>query len=197
MNPAARLIAFLLLFAAALPVTAQNQTVYVSTLSGAAEAPPNASTGTGSARVTVDFDTLSMRVQVSFSDLLSMTTAAHIHCCTTASSVLAGVATQLPTFSGFPSGVTFGSYDGTFDMSSASSYNPAFVTANGGSPSGAFSALTAGLNSGRAYLNIHTDEFPNTGEIRGFLNPVPEPSTWALLLAGILGMAGVIRLRRA
>ena len=50
-------------------------------------------------------------------------------------------------------------------------------------------ALLAGLDSERAYLNIHTAQFPG-GEIRGFLSrDVPEPAVPALL-----GMAAVAAL---
>lgn len=94
------------------------------------------------------------------------------------------VATQLPSFDGFPLGVTAGSYDHTFDMSLASSYNSTFVTNNGGTVSSAFNALVFGLDAGMAYLNIHTSLFPG-GEIRGLLSPVPEPESYALLLAGL------------
>jgi hypothetical protein len=88
-----------------------------------------------------------------------------------------------------------GSYDHTFDMTLASSYNSAFVTASGGI-NGAFDALVAGLNSGTAYTNIHSADFP-MGEIRGFLHaaPIPEPETYAMLLAG-LGLIGAIARRR-
>ena len=65
-----------------------------------------------------------------------------------------------PTFSGFPLGVTSGSFMQTFDMTQASSYNPAFVTANGGTVAGAEAALLAGLHAGTAYLNIHTSMVP-------------------------------------
>ena len=68
---------------------------------------------------------------------------------------------------GFPLGVTAGTYTRTFDMTDPASYNPAFVTANGGT-TGAEAALLAGLQAGQAYLNIHTTMFPG-GEIRGFL----------------------------
>jgi hypothetical protein len=107
----------------------------------------------------------------------------------------AGVATEVPTFSGFPLGVMSGTYDETFDLTSATSFNPAFVTAQG-SVAAAETALAAGLASGNAYLNIHTTDHP-AGEIRGFLTPasssVPEPATLALIGAGLFG---IWRLRR-
>ena len=106
----------------------------------------------------------------------------------------AGVATTVPTFIDFPLGVTSGTYDHTFDMTQASSYNPAFVTAHGGTVATALNDLLAGLAAGEAYLNIHTGQFP-TGEIRGFLAaPVPEPETYALMLGG-LGLLAALRRR--
>ena len=64
----------------------------------------------------------------------------------------------------------------------------------GASASGAFDALVAGLNSGSAYANIHSEMFP-AGEIRGFLTLVPEPETYAMLLAG-LGLVSLMARRR-
>jgi NAD-dependent oxidoreductase involved in siderophore biosynthesis len=58
----------------------------------------------------------------------------------------------------------------------------------------AFNALVAGLDAGQAYLNVHTASFPG-GEIRGLLVPVPEPETYALMLAG-LGIVGWAAKRR-
>ncbi|GGY31531.1 CHRD domain-containing protein [Pseudoduganella albidiflava] len=168
-----------------LATTAANATVYTATLSGAIEAPPNESPGTGS--VTVDFDiaTHTMTIDVTFSGLLAPTTAAHIHCCTAAPETgTAGVATELPTFTGFPTGVTSGTYSHVFDTSLAATWNPNFVTNfGGGTIAGAEAAFMAGLESGTAYLNLHT-EFAPGGEIRGFLQPVPEPATFALLALG-------------
>jgi hypothetical protein len=114
-----------------------------------------------------------MRVQASFSGLLANVTNAHIHAPTAvAGQGPAGVATTLPTFPGFPSGATAGTYDQTFDMLLATSYNPAFVTNNGGTPATAFAALKTAIADGKAYLNIHSTMFPG-GEIRGFLTPCP------------------------
>jgi hypothetical protein len=108
----------------------------------------------------------------------------------------AGVATPTPSFPGFPLGVTSGSYDQLFDLTSAASYNPAFVTAQG-SLGNAMNALILGIESGQAYLNIHTNFAPG-GEIRGFLAlaPVPEPATYALMALGLAGVAGAVRRRR-
>ena len=147
--------------------------LYWVSLSGPAEVPPNNSPGTGKALVTIDAAANTMRVQATFSGLVAGVTAAHIHAPTAVPFAgTAGVATTLPTFAGFPSGVTFGTYDQTFNMLLASSYNPAYVTNNGGTTASAFAALRTAIAAGRAYLNIHSSTFPG-GEIRGFLNLCP------------------------
>ena len=168
-------------------------------LSGSAESPANASPGTGFAQVFVDDSFFTMTVNVTFSGLLAPTTASHIHCCTALPGAgTAGVATQVPTFIGFPLGVTSGTYTNTiFDMMLTSSYNPAFIASNGGTVARAFHALLNGLEDGDAYLNIHTTAFPG-GEIRGFLQvaAVPEPSTWAMIILGFAGVGFMAYRRR-
>jgi hypothetical protein len=160
-------------------------TVYLATLTGAAESPPNASLGTGIAYVTINDVANTMRLDVTFSGLTGTVTAAHIHAATAvAGTSTAGVATTTPTFAGFPSGVTSGSYDSTFDMTLSSSYNPAYVTANGGTPATAWSALQTAISDGKAYVNIHSSAFGG-GEIRGF-TVIPEPAA-----SGMLGLAGL------
>jgi hypothetical protein len=150
-----------------------NGQIYWATLSGPAEAPPNNSPGTGKTLVTIDAVANTMRVQATFSGLLAGVTACHIHAPTTVPLAgTAGVATTLPTFAGFPSGVTAGTYDQTFNMLLASSYNPSYVTNNGGTTASAFAALRAAIAAGRSYFNIHSTMFPG-GEIRGFLIACP------------------------
>lgn len=191
----ALLAASVLGIATAMPAAAVT-TVYVATLNGASEVAPNASPGTGTARITVDTVLNAMHVESSFADLVAGNTASHIHCCTALPDTgAAGVATVTPTFTGFPTGVTSGTYDHTFDMTLASSYNPAFVTAHGGTTAGAFSFLVTGLDAGTTYFNIHTTAFPG-GEIRGFLHAVPEPETYALMLLGLSVVGWVGRRHR-
>jgi hypothetical protein len=152
---------------------------FTANLSGANEATPNASTGTGTATVTIDNVLHTMRVQAIFSGLTGNVTAAHIHAATAvAGTGTAGVATTTPTFPSFPSGVKSGSYDQTFDMTLATSYNAAFVTANGGTTSTAETALFNAIQADKAYFNIHSSTFGG-GEIRGFFTPTPVPFDFA------------------
>jgi hypothetical protein len=165
---------------------AQGTITYNAVLNGLNESPVNASPGTGFATVIVNPTQNSLQVVLSFSGLLGTTTASHIHAATAVPGAgTAGVATTTPTFAGFPLGVTSGSYSNLLDLTLASSYNPAYVTANGGTTASAEAALLASIAAGTAYLNIHSSVFPG-GEIRGFLTlaPVPEPGTLALLSLG-------------
>jgi hypothetical protein len=143
---------------------------YFGILSGPAENPPNASTATGFALVTIDDAAYTMSVSATFSGLTSGNTAAHIHCCTADPLMNVGIATPVPTFPDFPSGATSGTYAKTFDMTLASSYRAQFITANGGTIAGAEAALFTGIANGWAYFNIHTTNYPG-GEIRSFLYP--------------------------
>ncbi len=157
---------------------------YGAILNGPSESPPNASPGTGFAQVDIDNVANTMTIQASFTGLTGTTTNCHIHAPTAvALSGTAGVATTTPTFAGFPSGVTAGVYNNTLDMTLASSYNPAYVTANGGTVASARAALFQAIADGKAYFNVHSSTFGG-GEIRGFLVPLATPaetSTWGAL----------------
>ena len=178
------LLLTVLMFAA---VAKADQLVFTGTLTGSQEVPPTGSAGIGSALVTLDTVTNLLTVNVSFAGLGSPTIASHIHCCAPPGTT-AMVATAVPTFPGFPLGVTTGTYLMTFDLTAASTYNPAFITAHGGTVAGAMAAFIAGLQSGQAYLNIHTNQFTG-GEIRGQLQAVPEPASMLLLTTGVIGAA--------
>ena len=170
---------------------------FTATLTGAAERPDPVNTpGTGSSIVTFDIVAHTMRVQINFQGLLGLTTVAHIHAPIDPATETASVATQVPTFIGFPPGVQAGAYDRIFNTLDPATYNPAFVAAHGGSAASAETALFAFLLGGDAYVNVHTNLF-TAGEIRGNLAQVqvPEPATIALLL-GALGLTAAARRRR-
>src|SRR5262249_54383487 len=130
-NSALMMIATLTLSATAayaIPIT------FTTSLSGANEVPAVVTPGAGFATVFLDPTANTLQVNVTFGNLTSPTTASHIHCCVPPG-MNAIVATTTPTFPGFPLGVTAQGYvSPVFDLTMSSSYNPAFITANGGSP---------------------------------------------------------------
>ncbi len=164
-------------------------TVFASPLS------PEVPGATGAGMVSVTYDSVlrTLAISTQWTGLTGTTTVAHIHCCV-APPGTAGVAVTPGTLPGFPVGVQSGSYSVNLDLTQTTTYTGAFLTANGGTAAGAEAALFAGMQNGRAYFNIHSTAFPG-GEIRGFLAAVPEPQTWALLIAGF-GVIGSAMRRR-
>jgi hypothetical protein len=163
-------------------------------LSAANENPTNSSLGTGSVTAIVDNVALTIDLTVIFSGLTGGDTAAHIHCCV-AQGGNTGVATAVPVLPGFPMGVTSGSFiDQTFSLLDAAFYNPAFISANGGSVATAEPVFLTGLLAGQSYFNIHT-QLNGGGEIRAFLVRTPEPSTMILMSGGLAAL--LLRHRRS
>src|SRR5262245_33906399 len=171
-------LCFLLVVASALLAGApgaQSDLIFSATLLGSNETPPpgNASTATGSALVTLLSDNTHLVVHETFSGLIGgPASGAHIHCCAPPGvAVTIAIPFPIPPFPAATSGV----FDQTFDLSVAVTYLPAFITANGGTVASAEAAFITGLEASLAYVNIHNTMFPG-GEIRGQLNPVPEPA---------------------
>jgi hypothetical protein len=157
--------------------------------------------GTGSGTLYMEYDTDENKLAISatFSGLSGNTTVAHIHCCTAvANTGNAGVALAGGaggSLINFPVGVKSGTYTQVFDLGLTSVYSLGFVTNNGGTADGARNALLASFYSSTSYFNIHSSTFGG-GEIRAWIAPIPEPGTWALMAAGLVGVAGIARRRR-
>jgi hypothetical protein len=127
------------------------------------------SPGTGSATLVLDDVANTIAVDLSFSGLLSATTDAHIHCCSPPGMNSPVI---IPFNPPFPLGVTSGTLNHTFNITAAQVLQ---------------------VESGGAYINIHTGTFP-AGEIRGQIEAIPEPGTLFLLGSGLAAL-GALRSR--
>jgi CHRD domain len=152
--------------------------LFTADLRGANEVPPNPSLGVGIAQVTIDDVLNTLFVQTTFSGLTGRTTGSRIN---RSGSVGSNTAVAF-SFTGFPSGVTSGTYSDTLALSST-----------------VLAGLENELLAGNAYFNVSTEIYPG-GEIRGTLvrqmtsvPSVPEPFT---LIGTLISSTAAFRMRK-
>ncbi len=156
--------------------------VATATLTGAEEVPPNASAAVGFAAIAYEAASESLAYSISFAGLSGDLIAAHIHL---GPMGLAGpVLFPFSDLPADPSGVLAG-------VLTAADFVPQPGAAT-------FADAVAAIESGGAYVNLHTAEFP-AGEIRGQLSvfAIPEPTSLALLGIGATGVVTIALRRRA
>ena len=105
-------------------------TNYRSTMSGPGEQPPNNSPGASIATVVFDDTAMTMLFSIPFMNLVAGSTVAHLHCCTP--QPLIGAAAPAIGLTGFQVGAQTGLYERMFNLADAATYDPAFLTAHGG-----------------------------------------------------------------
>ncbi|RMF20306.1 MAG: CHRD domain-containing protein [Cyanobacteria bacterium J083] len=161
----------------------QAATIFQATLEGSQEVPPVTTSASGSALLSLDKTTNLFDIQIdvtgiSVTELLGVganSSPLHIHLAPAGSNGniivdLGFLGTPVPTSTGFSftlPNTLFGGTQGNLTSDVATN--------------------VASLLAGDTYINIHTNAFPS-GELRGQLTPVPEPTAiLSLLTLGAIG----------
>lgn len=184
-----RAITAAIILAAATPLFAHGEPdLFMAQLTGDQLVPAVNTMATGMVQFQLDHDILDLTV--TFSGLSSPLNAAHIHCCA-GFGENSGVAIDF-----FPDPETSGTFMRSYNLMDASIYTAGFLVEYGGL-SGARAALLTAFGSENAYVVLHTGQFP-AGELRGQIvaGAVPEPASWAMMIAGF-GLVGGLARRRA
>ena len=170
-------------FVASAPARADYQMTV--TLNGAQERPtPVATPGTGVGSVFLNEADRTLTINLSSRDLTSDITGAHIHLVAPGTpdptNAVGPVVFNIIARSGLTAPLIGSASSFAFPTTVFTNLTPAQITA---------------FFEGRAYFNIHTQNFP-AGEIRGNLAAVPEPSSLDLSASGAAGLLILARRRR-
>ena len=148
---------------------------YTAHLNGYQEVPPIYTTGKGDLELRISGDGQSISYKLIYSSLSSHVTQAHIHF--GERPVNGGIIAYLcdntkKSPQGTPACPDSGAVSGTLTAGDVDpGGDPEPVTKQGIAP-GDFAGLVAAIESGDAYANVHTVDYPS-GEIRGWLEPGP------------------------
>ena len=149
---------------------ASAQTSFEALLDPSQEVPPHNTPAYGSADFTLSGTTLSINAGTGiYNDLLAGATRVSLN---DAAPGMNGP--TIFTFTLDTPGQTSGTYEGSGTMTAGQ---------------------ITDLNNGNVYINISDSVYPS-GEIRGQLEAVPEPSALALLAVGSLGLSALLIFRR-
>lgn len=171
-------------------IPAQASTVFVANLSGRNEVPtPNASTATGTATIIINDARDRLDLRLVYSGLTAGAIDYHLHCC-----IAAGANTGVAIDIDFTEGLLSDDFSASFNLLDPTIYRAAFLAGSGGTAEGARDRFFAGYLANLGYFNVHSSAFPG-GEIRGQFAAVPEPATWAMMIAGF-GLVGAGARRR-
>lgn len=187
---ASLLRALLLLCVLLLPHSARSEIIALGEVDGSTLPTPTDSVGWAYGDLHYRPATLDLWVHVfTWGDLSSPVVAGHLHCCHP-------LTAETPVALHFPgiAAATSGSFEYTWDLTLASTFDPAFLASYGGSVEDARNAIARNV-AGGSYVDLHTADHPG-GEVGGRLHRwIPEPGTFLSAWLGLVVLAARTRPR--